>query len=266
MEGFMIGREKLINIRIIHITLMFMTALFIYQYVQWEDALWIPITVVAIIGPFRPGYSIDKAKQRILGSIAGLLLSLIISVFLHYNYFLLSVTAVVLIYFTAFTALLQYRYFIMMVTIMLCINFNFINLAINSEVTYLVNRFICVFTGIFICQFFEYFIFKRYYTNAVALVDKENIEDMLDDTTKKFEALKKAKKANHDDLIKCIEPLSVKLMELNELKESSLSGYSDQSQTLKLIDYYSKKINGTIRYISLSAFSLLGAQDNAKMV
>jgi uncharacterized membrane protein YgaE (UPF0421/DUF939 family) len=266
MEGFMSSRDKLIRLRIIHITLMFMTALFIYQFVLWEDALWIPITVVAIIGPFRPGYSIDKAKQRILGSIAGLLLSLIISVFLHYNYYLLSITAVVLIYFTAFTALLQYRYFIMMVTIMLCINFNFINLAINSETTYLVNRFICVFTGIFICQFFEYFIFKRYYSNAVCLVGKEDIEEMLNDTTKKFEVLKKDKKANLDDLTRCIEPLSVKLSELNELKESSLSGYSDQSQTLRLIDYYIKKINSTIRYISSSAFSLLGSQDNTKMV
>lgn len=112
-------REQLIQLRIIHVTILFALALFIYQWSEWSDALWIPISVLAIIGPFRPGLTINKAKQRVLGSIAGLLISILIWFLIHYNYNLLVIIALLLVCGVAFAALQEYTYFIMLVTVML---------------------------------------------------------------------------------------------------------------------------------------------------
>lgn len=251
-------REQLIHLRIIHVVVMLATALFIYQFSQWDDALWIPITVLAIIGPFSPGLSINKAKQRVLGSIAGLLLSLIFWLVIHYNYNLLVPLAVVLIYCVAYTLLQEYTFFIMLVTIMLCINFDYMNLFFNNEIFYLISRGLCVLTGVIICQFYEYYVFRSSYANATSLVQKERLDNEIVTAWNKIRLISsESPLVAVSDLNNCIAPLLKSLEELKQLKESCLQSYSEQGATLVLIANYQEKLLSLYKWISLQAFDLI---------
>ena len=142
-------QEQLIRLRILHITLLFALALIISQFSNWDDSLWIPISVLAILGPFRPGLSLNKASQRVIGTYAGLILSILVWLVLRYNYVLVFVFALVLVYALAFAMLQQYKYFIMLVTIVICINYDYMNLPLDFNVIYyLANRGICVAVGV----------------------------------------------------------------------------------------------------------------------
>mgnify|MGYP000464507612 FL=1 len=204
-------REQLIHLRIIHVTILFAVALFIYQWSEWSDGLWIPISVLAIIGPFRPGLTINKAKQRVLGSIAGLLISILVWFFIHYNYNLLVIIALLLVCAVAFTALQEYTYFIMLVTVMLCVNFDYMNLFFNNEIVYIANRGMCVLTGVCLCQFFEYFVFKHSYSNAQSLVEKEQIDDLVINTWQTINQLTSGDKEACVELTKCLDALLLRL-------------------------------------------------------
>lgn len=251
-------REQLIHLRIIHVVIMLATALFIYQFSLWDDALWIPITVLAIIGPFSPGLSISKAKQRVLGSIAGLLLSLIFWLIIHYNYNLLVPLAVVLIYCVAYSLLQEYTFFIMLVTIMLCINFDYMNLFFNNEIFYLISRAMCVLVGVIICQFYECLVFKHSYINAIGLVKKEHLDDVIVNAWQQIRVLSSsAPQVSVNDLNKCIAPLISSLNDLKQLKESCLHSYSEQGETLILIANYQEKLLSIYKWISLQAFGLI---------
>lgn len=248
--------QELINLRIIHIVIMLMTAVFIYQYSQWEDGLWIVITVVALIGPFRPGLTLNKARQRILGSIAGLLLSVLFWFLIRYNYNLLIIIAIILIYCIAYSLLQEYTYFIMFVTVMLCINFDYMNLFFNNEIFFIINRIICVFIGIAICQFYEYFVFKYSYTNAINLVEANKLDILVDKTRSDFLNSNSSSVITLNGLL---TPLIKELTKLAELKESCLHGYSRQNETLELINEYELKLTALVQQISNDGFALIRA-------
>ena len=250
-------REQLIHLRIIHVTILFAVALFIYQWSEWSDGLWIPISVLAIIGPFRPGLTINKAKQRVLGSIAGLLISILVWFFIHYNYNLLVIIALLLVCAVAFTALQEYTYFIMLVTVMLCVNFDYMNLFFNNEIVYIANRGMCVLTGVCLCQFFEYFVFKHSYSNAQSLVEKEQIDDLVINTWQTINQLTSGDKEACVELTKCLDALLLRLEQLRELKESCQYSYSEQQQTLALIEHYELKLISSINWISSLGGKLL---------
>jgi|LauGreDrversion4_2_1035121.scaffolds.fasta_scaffold19574_3 hypothetical protein len=250
-------REQLIQLRIIHVTVLFAVALFIYQWSQWSDGLWVPISVLAIIGPFRPGLTINKAKQRVLGSIAGLLISILVWFFIHYNYNLLVIIALLLVCAVAFTALQEYTYFIMLVSVMLCVNFDYMNLFFNNEIVYIANRGMCVLTGVCLCQFFEYFVFKHSYSNAQALVEKEQINDLVIDTWNRINQFTPGDKEASIELTKCLDALLLRLEQLRELKESCQYSYSEQQQTLQLIEHYELKLISSINWISSLGGKLL---------
>lgn len=254
----MLTKEQLIHLRIVHVIIMLATALFIYQYSQWEDGLWIPISVIAIIGPFRPGLTINKAKQRVLGTIAGLLLSVIIWFILHYNYNLLVIICLILIYGVAFAALHEYTYFIMLVSIMLCINFDYMNLFFNNEIIYVANRAMCVLVGVCICQFYEYFIFRHSYGNSLALVEKEKLDKLIVTSWDKINLLSRQRtNIVARELNQLISPLLKAQDQLAELRESCLHGYSDQSATLELIERYQLKLDSAYELITSLGYKLM---------
>ncbi len=260
----MLSRQQLIKLRIFHLTILFASALCLYQLSQWDDALWIPISVLAIIGPFGHGLSINKAKERMLGSIAGLLISIIIWFLIHYSYNLLVPVALALVYLIAFSVLQNYTYFIMLVTLMLSINFDYMNLFFNDEFTFIANRAICVLTGVAICQIYEYLLFRKYYDNAISLVETEKIDMLIVAVWDKVKELSdKRRKVNVEDLNKCIEPLLDNLAKLTELKECCLHSYSNQASTLDLIEKYEAKILSLYNWLMNMGYSLLNHKKSA---
>lgn len=253
----MCSRDHLIRLRIFHVIIMIVTAIFVYQYSQWDDGLWVPISVLAIIGPFSPGLTINKARQRVLGSIAGLLISLVLWIVIRYNPDSLIFIALVLIYAVAFTSLQQYTYFILLVSIMLCINFDYMNLFINNEISFVISRGLCVLTGVMICQIYEYFIFSRYYDNALALVEAKRLDKLIVDTWTKISQMTETQRVNISDLNENVEPLIKELNRLDELKQSCLHGYSNQTKTLDLVERYETKLITLYEWLNSTGFSLL---------
>lgn len=251
-------REQLIHLRIIHVVIIIATAFFAYQFSNWGDALWIPISALAVIGPFTPGMSINKARQRIVGSLAGLLLSVLVWCFLQIFPNAVVILPVILMYFLAFCLLQEYTYFIMIVSLMLCINFDYMNLFINNEVVYLTNRIMCVFTGVMICQFYEYFVFRRYYDNALALVEKERLDQLI---ISSWESLNKYSSNNESIDISLfdewINSVVTELNRLEELKGSFLHTYSDQTETLTLLNNYIEKLRAVYSVMSSKAYGNL---------
>lgn len=259
----MLSKEQLIHLRIVHVVIMLATALFIYQFSQWDDGLWIPISVIAIVGPFRPGLTINKAKQRVLGTIAGLLLSVIVWFIIHYNYNLLVIVCLILLYGVAFAALHDYTYFIMLVSIMLCINFDYMNLFFNNEIIYVVNRGVCVLVGVCICQFYEYFVFKYSYANAIALVEKEKLDELIIQSWNQITKFSEQGRIHARDLDLCIAPLLVSMGELAELKESCEHSYSEQDETLALIEHYQLKLNSAYNLVCELGYKLLTVSERS---
>lgn len=255
--------QQLVNLRIRHVVIMLATAVFIYQYSQWDDALWIPISVLAIIGPFRPGLSVNKAKERVIGSLAGLLLSMVVWLIIHYSYSLLPVIAILLVYCIAFCVLRQYTYFILLVTVMLCINFDYLNLSFNNELTYVVNRGICVLTGITICLAYEYWIFRPSYTNSVGLVESERLDKLITSSWSQIKYFAEHHEAiSVANLNQCLSSLAHELESLSELKLSCQSSYSKQDLTIELIERYEHKLSAIFIWLSKNGFKLLTADQN----
>lgn len=234
----MYSREQLIRLRILHVVLMIATGIFAYQYLQLDDGLWIPISIIAIVGPFAPGLAISKAKQRVIGTICGLGVSLILWTFIHYFPDSLIFISLILIYFVGLTAILTYTYFIFLVSIMLTLSFDYMNLFINNEISYIVNRMMCVLIGVIICQFYEFVIFKYFYTNAVTLVESERLNGLIQEINQKLDGICLINVCNT-----YLSKINVEITELNELRLSATSGYSQQELLIKQIDYYLIQLN-----------------------
>lgn len=229
----MYSREQLIKLRILHVMLMVATGIFAYQYLQLDDGLWIPISIIAIIGPFAPGLAISKAKMRVIGTVCGLGVSIIIWTFIHYFPDSLVFISLLLIYGVGLTAILTYTYFIFFVSIMLTLSFDYMNLFINNEISYVVNRMMCVLIGVIICQFYEFIIFKYFYTNAVNLVENERLDSLIHEVNQKLKII--------DLISNCnvyLTKINTEIIELNELRLSAANGYSNQDLLVKKIDYY----------------------------
>lgn len=260
-------REQIIHLRIVHVVIMIATAFFVYQFSNWSDALWIPISVLAIIGPFSPGLSIGKAKQRTIGSIAGLLLSVIIWFVLQYNPNLLVFIAVILVYFIGFTVVKEYTYFIMLVTIMLCVNFDYMNLFFNNEIVFLTNRSICVLTGVIICQFYEYFIFRHSYDNATCFIDESRLNNLIVDSWNEFNLLaNRSTPVSSAELDLCINGIVVELSKLDKLKATFTGSYGDQEKTIHLIEHYEEKLQSIYYWMSSQAYDIMQAKTSTPLL
>ncbi|MEN9946087.1 MAG: hypothetical protein RLZZ293_473 [Pseudomonadota bacterium] len=227
-------REQLINLRIFHVTILFSVAIFASQFCRWDDPWWITISVLAIIGPFQPGLTINKAKMRVIGTIAGLLISILFWVLIQYNDAWLPVIAVFLLAGLAFASLQEYTYFITFISIMLCVNSDYLNLFFNNELIFLTGRSMCVLTGVIICQFGEYFIFRHYYNDASALIQAEKLDNLINQIQQDL-------KRNDLDIQQLNQHLSLlmqSLAQLASLKNNFQHSYSQQNSSLTLIAHY----------------------------
>ena len=116
----------------------------------------------------------------------------------------------------------------------------------------------CVLTGVIICLFYEYFIFRRSYDNAICLIESERIDSLMQSLTEKS---KKYEDSSADicavKLDECINPLIVEIERLEQLKEMFTHSYSDQKKPLLLIESYLEKLNSLYEQLTLELYSSL---------
>ena len=147
--------------RILQVVGLIVFSLLVAQVLQWDQGLWIAVSVTAIIGPFSASLTIEKSRNRIIGTIAGLLIATVLEIFLRYNYQLVFLVGIVLAYVLGFAVQQNYRYFIMVVTVAICLNFEYMNLPFTSfePISFLIARFMAVLTGIALFLFIQKFVF-----------------------------------------------------------------------------------------------------------
>ncbi len=149
------------KIRILQVTCLIVVALLVVKLTQWEQGLWVAVSITAIVGPFSTSLSLEKSRNRIIGTIAGLLLATILEMFLRYFYQFVPIVGVLLAYCLGFALQQNYRYFIMVVTVVVCLNFEYMNLPFTSfePLSFLVARFIAVTLGIALFLFIQKYIY-----------------------------------------------------------------------------------------------------------
>jgi|GEM_PF-1871429 len=149
------------KIRILQVTCLIVVALLVVKLTQWEQGLWVAVSITAIVGPFSTSLSLEKSRNRIIGTIAGLLLATILEMFLRYFYQFVPIVGVFLAYCLGFALQQNYRYFIMVVTVVVCLNFEYMNLPFTSfePLSFLVARFIAVTLGIALFLFIQKYIY-----------------------------------------------------------------------------------------------------------
>ncbi|MBU3625351.1 FUSC family protein [Polynucleobacter sp. JS-Safj-400b-B2] len=147
--------------RILQVVGLIVLSLLVAQVLQWDQGLWVAVSVTAIIGPFSASLTIEKSRNRIIGTIAGLLIATVLEIFLRYNNQLVFLVGIILAYVLGFAVQQNYRYFIMVVTVAICLNFEYMNLPFTSfePISFLIARFMAVLAGITLFLFIQKYVY-----------------------------------------------------------------------------------------------------------
>jgi uncharacterized membrane protein YccC len=147
--------------RILQVVGLIVLSLLVAQVLQWDQGLWVAVSVTAIIGPFSASLTVEKSRNRIIGTIAGLLIATVLEIYLRYNYQAVFIVGILLAYILGFTVQQNYRYFIMVVTVAICLNFEYMNLPFTSfePISFLIARFMAVLAGISLFLFIQKYVY-----------------------------------------------------------------------------------------------------------
>lgn len=149
------------KIRINQVTLMILVSFMFYELTNWEEGIWVIISTTVVSGPFSTFLTFEKARNRFLGTMMGLLVAAFFEYYLRYNETQLPVVATIIAFMAGFMATKSYQYFLIVITSMICLGFTYMNIPYTSfePVDFLVARGMGVFTGICIFIFMQKFIF-----------------------------------------------------------------------------------------------------------
>ncbi len=152
----------------------------------------------------------------------------------------------------------------MLVTIVICINYNYMNLPLDFNVVYyLANRGICVAVGVSLYVFFEYFIFRKYYSNAILLLDTNKLDKCITQSVQKFLELSSLDLGvTAEEVNSCSEPLLSELNQIEETKQSASLGVSNQEQLFDRITYYENLMNRILYIYAKSGHNLISPFTN----
>jgi uncharacterized membrane protein YccC len=156
---------------------MLSVALFLSRAPQWEEGIWVVISVCAILGPYAPSMTLQKSIERIMGTTAGLLLSVLCILIFSYVPIAIPFLGVALAYTIAFTALQNYKYFIMVVTMAIALNFAdmYVPYTPFEPMSFITSRGMAVLIGVTAYLIMEHIFFGR-----------KNIHKFLDAATSDY--------------------------------------------------------------------------------
>ena len=248
--------------RIVQVVGLIVLSLWVSNILQWDQGLWVAVTVTAIIGPFSPSLTLEKSRNRIIGTIAGLLLATILELFLRYNYQMVFIVGFVLAYFLGFTVQQNYRYFIMVVTIAICLNFEYMNLPFTSfePISFLISRFMAVLAGISLFLFIQKFIF------GPTIARKELAESTQNLTNHISDALGQIAQATHEpvktgiDLAMDLSSRAESFEELLAASDFGLDAPCNELNQARKIDRLKQRVTSLLLDYSYAEQDRSGAQ------
>ncbi|MCF6775521.1 FUSC family protein [Thiotrichales bacterium 19X7-9] len=162
-------------IRYIQISLAFAFAIWISLFFNLERSYWIPMTVMIMFGPFEEGTVAIRVKERMLGTLIGLLFGILLVSLLQFSELLLYVLPLI-IFFVAYFIISNYVIACAFITIMVIFIFAMINPQDTSPLQFGFDRMIDTVIAGIICIGFEV-MFRP--AKLTAQTIKISIEDLL---------------------------------------------------------------------------------------
>lgn len=147
--------------RVHQVTILVAVSFLFYALANWVEGVWVVISTVVVAGPFSNFLTFEKAKDRFLGTLVGLVFAAGLEYYLRFNPSHLPVIAVIMAFFGGFMVTRPYKYFVIMVTMATCMGFLFSNAPYTSftPVSFLIDRGIGVFIGVLIFFAIQRFVF-----------------------------------------------------------------------------------------------------------
>lgn len=174
--------------RINQITLLIFVSFLFYQLTNWVGGFWVPLSAIVIVTPFSTFLTFDKAKNRFVGTIVGLLSAILLQYYLRIFPDQLPVVVVVLAFVFGFMMTKNYKYLIVFVTLAVCLSLSYSNAPYTSfePSSLFLARLMGVFGAVFIFFFMQTFIFGK---NNARLEIKEESDNLCALIQRKYDAL-----------------------------------------------------------------------------
>ncbi len=147
--------------RINQITLLVGISFLFYELTNWVEGIWVIISTVVVLGPFSTFLGFEKAKDRFLGTLVGLVVAAGVEYYLRFNPSHLPVVAVAIGFVAGFMATKPYKYYIIMVTLCTCIGYTYMNEPYTTfaPISFMFDRAMGVFVGVLIFFLMQRFVF-----------------------------------------------------------------------------------------------------------
>ena len=147
--------------RVNQITIMVAASFLFYELSNWEQAIWVVYSTVVVAGPISTFLGFEKARDRFVGTLGGVLVAFCIEYYLRFNPSHLPVVAFLLALVAGFMMTRPYRYFILVITTCTCMGYTYMNMPYTSfaPTSFVIDRTIGVFVGVLIFYLFQKFMF-----------------------------------------------------------------------------------------------------------
>jgi hypothetical protein len=147
--------------RVHQVTIIVAVSFLFYEYANWVEGFWVILSTVVVAGPFSTFLTFEKAKDRFLGTLVGLLFAAGLEYFLRFNPSMLPPVAVAMAFIGGFMMTRPYKYFVIIVTIAVCLAYVDMNIPYTSfgQISFLIDRGLGVFVGVLIFFALQRFVF-----------------------------------------------------------------------------------------------------------
>lgn len=143
------------------ITLLVAISFLFYECANWEEGIWVVISTVVVAAPFSTFLSFEKARNRFLGTLVGLVIAACVEYYVRFNPSQFPMVAVIIAFIAGFMATKSYRYFVIIVTLCTCMGYTYMNMPYTTfaPMSFLMDRAIGVSVGVMIFYLMQKFVF-----------------------------------------------------------------------------------------------------------
>jgi hypothetical protein len=154
-------RSVALRTRINQITIMMGVSFLFYQLTNWEQGVWVLFSTIVVAGPISTVLGFEKSKDRVLGTLAGVLVAFCLEYYIYYMPSQLPIVGVCVAMFVGFMVTRPYKYFVIMITTCTCLGYTYMNMPFTSfePASYVVYRMAGVFVGVSVFLVLQKFVF-----------------------------------------------------------------------------------------------------------
>lgn len=189
--------------RVKQITILVAVSFLFYELTNWQQGIWVVLSTMVVAGPFSSFLSFEKARNRFLGTLVGLVIASGVEYYLRFNPAQLPIVAVLIAFIVGFMATKSYRQFIIVITTCTCLGYTYMNMPYTSfaPMSFLIDRAMGVFVGVLIFFVVQQFMFGT--KNAKLELIEESVDTLrkLQNTLQEYKenpTLTKAYKCSAD--------------------------------------------------------------------